>query len=609
MSLTMLCGKKDGVDLANLRMLRAPLASVLLGLLLLVPGAPSYAEKSSETRHAALIVDANTGTVLYEQFADAKRHPASLTKMMTLYLVFEEIEQGRLSYTTKLSVSAKAASVAPSKLDLEPGEEIDVIDAIKALITKSANDMAVALAEQIGGTEAGFVRMMNERARQIGMRSTTFTNASGLPDTRQITTARDMVTLALHLQDDFPRHYPLFAMKSFEFRGKTYRTHNTLLYGFPGMDGIKTGYTRASGFNLVSSVKTGKKHLVGAVFGGVTASARNAHMRMQLFRALPKASSERTRRAGPQLVARTAPAKKPASEIAKTIWRTEADNPAYKGTTGAPAKLEPVAQATPKPPVAPVPNNAPEVTRSAAAGPGIDMVKVRTVAITAQGNPEVAAPANTSAPATIAPPPAAAPAPRLDLQALREAISAEASAGTAPNAAAAPASAPASIEDLISDAPLAAPPPPGQKLALADDAPPIAPHPSMGLGRQPSTLDAQAAAIGSPLDQRPEAAAAAPLNPSPQGAPARFAAAPAGRGYEIQIGAYSTAEEAESRMATARSKATGLLEGHKSLALPVQKADRKIFRARFIGFNEDAAENACLELRRLAIDCFVMKAE
>jgi D-alanyl-D-alanine carboxypeptidase len=238
------------------------------------------------------------------------------------------------------------------------------------------------------------------------------------------------------------------------------------------------------------------------------------------------------------------------------------------------------------------------------------MVKVRTVAITAQGNPEVAAPANTSAPATIAPPPAAAPVtPRLDLQALREAISAEASAGTMPNAAA-PASAPASIEDLISDAPPAAPPPPGQKLALAGDAPPIAPpHPSMGLGRQPSTLDAQAAAIGPPLDQRPAAAAAAPLNPSPQAAPVRFAAAPAGRGYEIQIGAYSTAEEAESRMATARSKATGLLEGHKSMALPVQKADRKIFRARFAGFNEDAAESACLELRRLAIDCFVMKAE
>jgi len=583
---------------------------VLLGLVFM-----SGTTARAETKHAALIVDANTGRVLYEQFADAKRHPASLTKMMTLYLVFEEIEQGRLSYTTKLTVSDKAASVAPSKLDLEPGEQIDVIDAIKALITKSANDMAVALAEEIGGTEAGFVRMMNERARQIGMSSTTFTNASGLPDTRQITTARDMVTLALRLQDDFPRHYPLFALKSFEFRGKTYRTHNTLLYGFPGMDGIKTGYTRASGFNLVSSVRVEKKHLVGAVFGGVTASARNAHMRMQLFRALAKASSERTRRTGPKLVARAAPAGKPAAEVAKTIWRNDASKTVSKGAADAPAApqsaaLQSAAQTLPTPPRDLAPGAAasveqPGAAKTAPASPDIAVLKVRPVAITPQGNPDTAASANMPASPMEAPPVAAAPVtPKLDLQALREAISAEASSG-APSSAAS-ASPPSRIEDLISDAPPAAPPPIGQKLALADDgATGNASRHDMGLGRQPSTLDAQAAAISPPLESRTPPAIA----PPPRDAAARFAAAPVGKGYEIQIGAYSTAQEAESRMAVARSKAAGLLEGHRSIAVPVKKADRQIFRARFTGFNEDAAGSACLELRRLAIDCFVMKSE
>jgi D-alanyl-D-alanine carboxypeptidase len=579
----------------------------VLGLLL-VPGAPSHAE----TRHAAMIVDANTGAVLYEQFADSPRHPASLTKMMTLYLVFDEIEQGRLSYATKIAVSAKAASVAPSKLELEPGEQIDLIDAIKALITKSANDMAVALAEHIGGTEAGFVRMMNERAHQIGMRSTTFTNASGLPDSRQITTARDMVTLALRLQDDFPRHYPLFSMKSFDFRGKTYRTHNTLLYGFPGMDGIKTGYTRASGFNLVSSVKIDNKHLVGAVFGGVTASARNAHMRLQLFRALQKASSQRTRKAAPKLVARAAPAKKPAAESAKSDWDTETNKAATRTAAAAPEKSSLAAQAQKIPQGTP-PGSAAKVdgpgsVGAPAAPPDIAVLKVRPVAIATPRSAGPAQPEGSPAASTDAAPPAPPVTPKLDLQALREAISSEASAGTSSINASPPASPPSSIEDIISSSAPPAPSPFGQKLALAGDGTPAGspPPPGMGLGRQPSTLDAQAAAIGPIADLRP---APAPFKPAVNDSPPRFTAAPVGSGYEIQIGAYSTAAEAESRMAAARTRAAGLLEGHRSMALPVQKADRQIFRARFTGFDEDSAGSACLELRRLAIDCFVMKAD
>jgi D-alanyl-D-alanine carboxypeptidase len=597
-------GRNNGVFLIGLGMMAMRLAGAAL-VLLLVPGAPSRAE----TRHAAMIVDANTGSVLYEQFADAPRHPASLTKMMTLYLVFEEIEQGRLSYTTKITVSAKAASVAPSKLELEPGEEIDLIDAIKALITKSANDMAVALAEHIGGSEAGFVRMMNERAHQIGMRSTTFTNASGLPDDRQITTARDMVTLALHLQDDFPRHYPLFSMKSFEFRGKTYRTHNTLLYGFPGMDGIKTGYTRASGFNLISSVKVDNKHLVGAVFGGVTASARNAHMRLQLYRALEKASSQRTRRPAPKLVARAAPAKRPAADDTKSDWTAETSKTAARSPAAAPPKPQPTSQ-EPSPSPAGAPGSGPktgepQIASPTGAPPDIAVLKVRPVAIAVPRSPAPAQPETPpSAPADA--PAAAAPSvtPKLDLQALRAAISSEAFAGAASDSAPAPAAPPpSSIEDIISSS---APSPVGQRFAQAGDgSSATSTSPSMGLGRQPSTLDAQAAAIGPALQSR----APPTLKPATHDQPVRFAAAPVGSGYEIQIGAYSTAEEAENRMAAARSRATGLLEGHRSMALPVRKAERQIFRARFTGFNEDAAGSACLDLRRLAIDCFVMKSE
>ena len=250
-------------------------------------------------RHAAIIMDANTGAILHDSEGSEHRYPASLTKMMTLYLAFEEIESGRMSYTTRITFSPHAAAAAPTKLGLDAGEDIAVIDAIKALVTKSANDVAIALAEHIGGTEDRFAEMMTEKAKLLGMRNTTFENASGLPAAGQVTTARDMVTLALRLQDDFPKHYPLFGIRSFTYRGQTYSTHNGLLRSFEGTDGIKTGYTRLSGYNLVSSVKRGGRHVIGAVFGGSSASSRDAEMRMLISRALFKASAVKTRKPAP----------------------------------------------------------------------------------------------------------------------------------------------------------------------------------------------------------------------------------------------------------------------------------------------------------------------
>ena len=290
---------------------RLGIAAVALAVAVNALALPAYAQVNG--RHAVLIVDANTGRVIHQSSADDLRYPASLAKLMTLYLVFELIEQGRLSYGTKIRFSANAVAAQPSKLDVEEGTEITLLEAIKALITKSCNDVAVALAEHIAGNEVRFAQMMTQKARQLGMRATTFQNASGLPDPEQVTTARDMVTLALRLQDNFPRHYPLFATRTFTYNGETFRNHNTMLFSYAGSDGLKTGYTRASGFNLVASVRRGRKHVVGAVFGGATASQRNAAMRSYLNIGLMKASEEKTRRPAPMLIAQ---AKAPSAIIA-----------------------------------------------------------------------------------------------------------------------------------------------------------------------------------------------------------------------------------------------------------------------------------------------------
>jgi len=247
-------------------------------------------------RYSAMLVDANTGQVLHAEAADAPRYPASLTKVMTLYMVFEQIDLGRLKPDSRIRISPAAAGVAPSKLGLEPGATIAVADAVKALITKSANDIAVALAEHIAGDEARFAEAMTRKARELGMRQTTFRNAHGLPDPAQVTTARDMLTLALRLYDTFPAQARLFSMRSFQYAGRTHRNHNTMLASFAGMDGIKTGYTRASGFNLLASVRRDGRHVVAVVLGGSSASARNARMRLVLNRGLQRASVERTRR-------------------------------------------------------------------------------------------------------------------------------------------------------------------------------------------------------------------------------------------------------------------------------------------------------------------------
>ncbi len=229
---------------------------------------------------AAIVIDYDTKEILFEINADTRNYPASLTKMMTLYILFDKLEKGKLSEKTALLVSAEAASRSPSKLHLEEGSTIKVRDAIQALIIKSANDVATVVAEHISGTERDFAKLMNKYARNLGMKQTTFKNASGLPNRKQMTTARDIATLSHALIKNFPDQYNLFSKKEFNWKGKTYKSHNKLMLNYKGADGIKTGYIKASGFQLAFSAKRNKKRLIGVYFGGDTGKKRDASLKI-----------------------------------------------------------------------------------------------------------------------------------------------------------------------------------------------------------------------------------------------------------------------------------------------------------------------------------------
>ena len=252
--------------------------------LLVVAGGASPAMAAKRTA-SAIVINEATGDVYFARGADRQGYPASLTKVMTLYLVFDALKNGGLMYDRKLPVSPVAAGRSPTKLWLAPGSTITVREAILALVTLSANDAATVLAEAMGGTERQFAKMMTARAHQLGMTQTRFMNASGLPNSAQVSTPRDMAKLGIAIRRDFPEYYNFFSTREFTYGGRTYRNHNRLLGAFQGVDGIKTGYTAASGFNLVSSAERDGTRLVGVVFGGNTAAARDAYMRTILTNA------------------------------------------------------------------------------------------------------------------------------------------------------------------------------------------------------------------------------------------------------------------------------------------------------------------------------------
>ena len=550
-----------------------------LAIVLPMVGPPAHAAGNS----AVLVVDANTGRVLHQSAADELRHPASLAKMMTLYLTFELIEQGRLSYHTKIKVSANATAAAPTKLDLAEGEEIALIDAIKALITKSANDVAVAIAEHIAGSEERFAKLMTQKAHQLGMPATVFRNASGLPNDEQVTTARDMVTLALRLQDEFPKHYPLFATRTFTYKDETLKNHNTMLSSYEGTDGIKTGYTRASGFNLVASVHRGRKHVVGAIFGGSTAATRNAAMRTFLNMGLVKASNEKTRQPATPLVAQAKSAPERKVGQVPTPRRVARPAPQVVTAAAAPQPTEPAAA-----------QQAPETPRS----PAIEIARVRSVLVTPRATkPASDAPPNTATPAQDAPA-RAAPGPVTPVAAL-----ADQGATRMPGWAIAPAD----------DIPMRVAAAPTEKPTLLSGAAPAPGAPPSTLGQQAANLARGEPAVVVPptwqqtvVPSRPAASARKPVPTAV--APIASASAVPGT-FHIQIGAYQSQAEAEKRLAAAREIAPGLLANRAPVTTQVKQGDKLFFRARYAGFEAKAAASACTELKKLNFDCLVMKAE
>jgi D-alanyl-D-alanine carboxypeptidase len=349
---------------------------VIAGALLVFAGL-ILSSAPAEARYASIVIDAGSGRVLYARNADTRNYPASLTKIMTLYMVFEALEDGRLTLSQRIKVSKRAAGMSPSKLGLRPGQSIKVEDAILALVTKSANDVAVVIAEALGGTERTFGKMMTKRAKAIGLTRTTFRNASGLPNRGQLSTARDMATLGQSLLRRFPSYYRYFSTKHFTYKGRTYGNHNKLLKTYKGTDGIKTGYIRASGYNLVASVKRGGRRLIAVVFGGKTGRSRDRHMAKLLdkgFKRVVLAGIRKDIRPPSRKPLQLAQAAAP--RIARPVERAQAIQSAQAIMTAPPTKTaQSVQTKSPMPLPAPRPDLLPVVT-AATSSPGPKIIDV-----------------------------------------------------------------------------------------------------------------------------------------------------------------------------------------------------------------------------------------
>jgi D-alanyl-D-alanine carboxypeptidase len=556
------------------------------------------AQESYSPAFSSIIVDGNSGATLAANNPDGSRHPASLTKIMTLYLLFERLEAGKMTLDSEMQVSEHASEQAPTKLGLRPGQTIRVEDAIKGLVTRSANDAAVVIAEAIGGDEDDFAKLMTRKAHALGMSRTVYRNASGLPDDDQVTTARDQSTLGRAIQDRFPRYYHYFSTAEFNYHGQTIRNHNHLIGSVEGVDGIKTGYTRASGFNLVSSMRRGNRHLVGVVMGGRSGSSRDAIMRDLLAENLEKAATKRTVAAITERNAADANADVAEAEPESRPTQTSQVQGAVQ-----------VASASPEPTAAPVRSTAP-VSRSViaaataamppaeaktepapftngviqaqaiAAIPGssepMKPVKVKTVHIKAgQTKLASAGPAQPATPITNAIAPARQDAAETSSAAVAEANKTEAARADVTNT----------------------------------DMPPQPANHGTGnglLGVLPASSlpPSSAAQVMAYADQNPRA------QPQPQVSQQNGAIKPVAvhSGWIIQVGALESEGEARQRIEIARDQARGLLAKADPFTEPVvAKGEKKLFRARFAGLDRDQAEAACRALKRSDISCITVR--
>ncbi|MCA1430070.1 MULTISPECIES: D-alanyl-D-alanine carboxypeptidase [unclassified Bradyrhizobium] len=563
--------------------------------------------ESSSSKFASIIIDGNSGAVLQATSPDAIRHPASLTKIMTLYLLFERLESGKMKLDTEMPVSKHAADQDPTKLNLRAGQTIRVEDAIKGLVTRSANDAAVVIAEAIAGDEDDFARMMTRKARSLGMSRTVYRNANGLPNDEQVTTARDQATLGRAIQERFPRYYRYFATSTFNWRGQSIRNHNRLLGSVEGVDGIKTGYTRASGFNLVSSIRRGNRHLIGVVLGGRSGGSRDAIMRNLLAENLDKGATVRTvaavterngteantdvadasdMPARPALPVQAAAA--PAPEAAPSRLAARLSTLAAATAAMPPAHSKPEARPT-ESKVEPAPlTNGVISSQPLSIIPGssepMKPVRVKTVQVKA-GAVKVASAAPAQGGVQVVAPPVTSTVPhRSDVAETSGAVVARA--------------------DLINK-PEAVSQPEAPKAEMARTELPRQPA---GFGTGNGILGVlPAATAAAPAPAAPKLASADPA-PQPIQMSATTKPAVIHSGWIVQVGALESENEAQQRIDAARNSARGLLSKADPFTEPVvAKDNRKLYRARFAGLERDQAEAVCRTLKRAEISCITVR--
>jgi D-alanyl-D-alanine carboxypeptidase len=523
--------------------------------------------------YAELVIDAKTGKILAADNPDAPRHPASLTKVMTLYLLFDELERGTLNLKTPLKVSAEAARQPPSKLGLKPGDTIEVEDAIKALVTKSANDVAVAVAENISGSEAAFADRMMRKARSLGMTSTVYVNASGLPDDRQVTTARDLVLLGRAIQDNHPKYYDYFSTHSFSWKGHAYRNHNRLLGSVRGVDGIKTGYIRASGFNLLTSAKDKGRAIVAVVLGGRSSKTRDAHMRELVAENIGKAS------AGPRtapLIAERPMPPEPVPAIATSRASTAiaaAPMPVPRPQPTQTAMQKDAAIDLPTPVMAAVAASAPQPIADETDAPQ----PARNPTMTPDAIAQRIAVANKLAMATTTP-----------AEELRWVTGAQPASGVSAYTGTTPGS--------------------GQRLQPQTALEAVQPH------QKPIQIPQPVVAAAYPAQPEPQTAAVEPVSapePAPQATPRMEAAIaeaqPARPGWLIQIAATPDQSQARSLLERVSEAVQSADRDAEPFTEPVEKDGVTLYRARFAGFSERSAVAACKAVKKSSLSCFTLK--
>jgi D-alanyl-D-alanine carboxypeptidase len=569
-----------------------------------------------EPRYSDIVVDGNTGAVLHASEPDALRHPASLTKIMTLYLLFEQLEAGKLKLDSWLEVSEHAAVQWPTKLGLRDGQTIRVEDAIKGIVTRSANDAAVVVAEAIGGDEETFAKLMTRKAQSLGMTHTVYHNASGLPADQQVTTARDQVLLGRAIQERFPRYYKYFSTRSFEFRGEEIGNHNRLLGSVEGVDGIKTGYIAASGFNIVTSVHRDNRYLLAVVFGGSSAGSRDQRVRELIHDHIAQASVQH---AAPSLIAeaetKAQPAGRPTSgPTTKSSGRTAAKSGPYalasagsvpftlasaKSETKADVKTEAIKPDARTPSAAPANTVAITLTSKSDPTASTTVQVPRWAPAGAAGAPSPAPAVGSEDPIHPVPvhtvlvrPGAIQTAPIAPLQPPADAPVATAAAATAPTVTAPAAAAPSTAASAVTATPLPFPPPGTRPGAI---------------GGLPSSIATASVSSAPSADITPTPPTPAPPPATSAPATPHAATPPAHSGWMIQVGAFPAEEEAKQRLSSVQSRASRYLATADAFTESVTKGDSILYRARFAGLGKEQAEAACKYLKRNDVDCMTIK--